>query len=144
MEAMVDADLARQWGLRCKEGSSLQVQAVLRGSVAEAAGFSPADEWLAVEVPDGMPGASTAWRVGSVAEVAALLPLRAECRGKDHSNKGRKQHKIVAWVARDRRLLRLTMRLPAQAPPRWVLEPAAKPLAQKSAPTPRWPWDQGA
>ena len=134
-----EAELARQWGLRCKEGNGVQVQAVLSGGVAEAAGFAPGDEWLGVELPT--PAAqppAVGWRISSLADVRACLAPAAV--GKQ-SGKSRKPSagQLFAIVARDRRLLRLSMRLPAQAQQHWALQAVA--ASGKSGKTQqRWPW----
>ena len=44
------APMAQQLGLRVQENHAVQVQTVLNGSAAEAAGFAPGDEWLGMEV----------------------------------------------------------------------------------------------
>ncbi|MGE0333072.1 MAG: M61 family metallopeptidase [Ramlibacter sp.] len=84
---------AQRLGLRVAEtGGAIQVKAVLRGGAAERAGFASGDEWLGVEV------ASDGWRLAKLDD----LPFYAG------------QHKTVtALVARDRRLLRLPLTLPA-------------------------------
>ncbi|MCA0213058.1 MAG: peptidase M61 [Proteobacteria bacterium] len=84
---------AQRLGLRVAEsGGAIQVKAVLRGGAAERAGFASSDEWLGVEV------AGDGWRLAKLDD----LPFYAG------------QHKTVtALVARDRRLLRLPLTLPA-------------------------------
>ncbi|MDO5653359.1 MAG: peptidase M61, partial [Brachymonas sp.] len=126
-----DADLGRQWGLRCKEDGSILVQAVFRGGAAEVAGFAPGDEWLGVEVEPTFPGAHTAWRVRSLADVKACLPPAAAQDKKDKKTPQR----LTALVARDRRLLRLNLELPAKAEPHWKLQIAADDGTRKN-----WPW----
>lgn len=124
------APLARQWGLRCKEGSSITVQGVMRGGAAEQAGLAAGDEWLGVELQeaDVGTGSHAAWRVGSLADVQACLPPA-----------GKQARALTAWIARDRRLLRLPFTLPTSAAQQWKLEPASgksgKARTQKG-----WPW----
>ncbi len=136
-----DADLAQQWGLRCKEGNSIVVQNVLRGGAAEAAGFAPGDEWLGVENSTA-PAPATGWRVGSLADVKACLDAghASAQAGKAASRKAHKTQSLVAIVARDRRLLRLPMQLPAQTPKRWALQASAQAAAKGKKQPQHWPW----
>jgi predicted metalloprotease with PDZ domain len=90
------AQLAQRLGLRVQESAGLQIKAVLRGGAAEAAGFMAGDEWLAVETP------GEAWRVHKLDDV----PLYA-------GNTSQINAQVTALVARDRRLLRLPLALPA-------------------------------
>ena len=93
------ASMAQRLGLRVSETSgSVQIKAVLRSSAAEAAGLAAGDEWLAVEVGAKAQGGS--WRLGKLDELPALM--------------GR-EHKGVALVSRDKRMLRLPLTVPAQA-----------------------------
>ncbi len=84
---------AQRLGLRVAEtGGAIQVKAVLRGGAAESAGFTSGDEWLGVEV------AGDGWRMAKLDDLSLYAGA----------------HKTVtALVARDRRLLRLTLALPA-------------------------------
>ena len=103
------ASLAQQLGLRVAETQGLQIKSVLRGSAAEAAGFAAGDEWLAMEVtaaPAG-PGAKPkrsappqAWRLHKLDDVALYAGRATE---------------VSALVARDKRLLRLTLNLPQRS-----------------------------
>jgi predicted metalloprotease with PDZ domain len=87
------AQLQQRLGLRVTEtAGSIQVKTVLRGGAGELAGLAANDEWLGVEV------AGSGWRLAKLDD----LPLYAG----DHK-------KITALVARDRRLLRLDLNLPA-------------------------------
>jgi predicted metalloprotease with PDZ domain len=102
------ASMAQRLGLRVSETSgSVQIKAVLRSSAAEAAGLAAGDEWLAVEVGAKAQGGS--WRLGKLDELPALM--------------GR-EHKGVALVSRDKRMLRLPLTVPAQAS-HWRLAVAA-------------------
>jgi predicted metalloprotease with PDZ domain len=87
------AQWAQRLGLRVAESPSLQVKMVLRGGAAEQAGFAAGDEWLGIETEAG------GWRLHKVDD----LPLYA----------GQTQ-RVTALVARDKRLLRLSLALPAQ------------------------------
>jgi predicted metalloprotease with PDZ domain len=85
--------VAQQLGLRVKESGGLFVQQVLRGGVAEKAGFAAGDEWLAVQAP----GTSGPWRM------QVLDDLTLYCGN---------AKKVQVTVARDKRLLTLTLALP--------------------------------
>ena len=86
------AQLAQRLGIRVTETSAVQIKQVLRGGAAELAGIAANDEWVGVEV------AGNGWRLTKLDD----LTLYAG----DH-------RKITAVVARDRRLLRLDLTLPA-------------------------------
>lgn len=88
------AQLAQRLGLRVSESNGIQVKTVLRGGAAEAAGLAAGDEWLGVEV------GKQAWRLHKLDE----LPLYAG-----------KAPRITVLVARDKRLLRLSLKLPPTA-----------------------------
>ena len=98
----IEADIAtmtQRLGLRVLEvGGSLQIKGVLRGSAAEAAGLAAGDEWLGLEV--GAKGQGGSWRLSKLDELPALLG---------------KAHQLVALVSRDKRLLRLPLKVPEQA-----------------------------
>ena len=82
--------LAQRLGLRVQENHGLQIRNVLRGGPAEQAGMMAGDEWLAVESPAG----ADCWRVTRLDDV----PLYAgDAPG------------LIAWVARDRQVLRLQL-----------------------------------
>jgi predicted metalloprotease with PDZ domain len=102
------AQLAQRLGLRVTETSALQIKQVLRGGAAEQAGLAANDEWLGVEV------AGSTWRMTKLDD---LLLYAGPHR------------KVTALVARDRRVLRLDLTLPATSTTwRLVLRDAA--LAQ--------------
>ena len=88
--------IAQQLGLRVKESGGLFVQQVLRASVAEKAGFAAGDEWIAVEAESGP------WRMQTLDDLNIYTG---------------KAKKVTALVARDKRLmtLSLTMPKPSQA-----------------------------
>ena len=91
--------MAQRLGLRVSEaGGSVQIKGVLRGSAAETAGLAAGDEWLGLEV--GAKGQGGSWRLHKLDDLPALL--------------GREQ-KLVALVSRDKRLLRLLLKVPAPA-----------------------------
>lgn len=86
------AQLAQRLGLRVAEQNGVHVKVVLRGGAAEQAGFAAEDEWLAVETEnDG-------WRLSRLDDLSLYT--------------GRTRH-VTALVARDKRLLRLRLELPA-------------------------------
>ncbi len=95
------AQLAQRLGLRVTEANgSVQVKVVLRGGAAEAAGLAAGDEWLGIELPatKSTKSAATGWRLTKPHD--PLLYAGSAT-------------KPPALVARDRRLLRLPLALPA-------------------------------
>ena len=104
------ADLAQRLGLRVSEGTSIQVKSVLRGSAAEQAGFAAGDEWLALEVGAGKQ--SSSWRLSKLDDVALYASAASI---------------IGALVARDKRILKLSLKLPPPAT-RWCLAVGDKKL----------------
>ena len=100
------AQLAQALGLRVQETAGIQVKTVLRGGAAEAAGFAPGDEWLAVKI------GSSCWRILKMDDI----PLDA----------GSGPVTIHALVSRDKRVLELPLPIPAgQTTWRLLLGPAA-------------------
>lgn len=83
---------AQRLGLRAVENHSVHLKTVLRGSVAEQAGLMAGDEWLGVEVQ------GQGWRISKLDEVAFYAGTATS---------------LIAVVARDGRLLRLPLELPA-------------------------------
>lgn len=97
------APLAQRLGLRVSENHGVQIKVVLRGSAAEAAGMAAGDEWVAVETGR----ARSVWRMHKLDDL--LLYAGGQTR-------------VHAWVARDRQLLRLPLRLPPpSATTTWLL-----------------------
>ena len=89
--------MAQRLGLRVAEAAgSVQVKAVLRGSSAETAGMAAGDEWLGLDV--GTQGQGGSWRLSKLDELPALMG---------------QERLLTAWVARDKRLLRLRLAIPA-------------------------------
>ncbi len=89
------AAVQQSLGLRTTEsGGVLQVKTVLRGGVAEQAGFAAGDEWLGMEV------GGEGWRITKLDDLSLYAGTH---------------RKLTAVVARDRRLLRLELALPATA-----------------------------
>ena len=90
------SQLAQRLGLRVGEAQGgVQIKTVLRGGAASLAGFSAGDEWLGVEPVAGATGGG--WRLSRLDD----LPLYAGTA-----------EKVIALVARDKRLLRLELALP--------------------------------
>ena len=91
--------IAQQLGLRVAEGAAgISIKVVLRGGAAEAAGMMAGDEWIGIE-PLQASTDSIGWRLHKLDD----LPLYA----------GDAQQ-VLALVARDKRLLRLPLALPAR------------------------------
>ncbi len=95
------APLAQRLGLRVTETQGIQIKNVLRGGLAEQAGFCAGDEWLGLEPPAPTAATSTpaGWRLSRLDDI----PLYA----------GRAR-RVTALVARDKRLLRLPLLLPTR------------------------------
>ncbi len=92
------AQLAQRLGLRVSEsGGAIQIKTVLRGGAAEQAGFAAGDEWLGLEVGSGRSRSS--WRLNKLDDL--LLYAGGHAR-------------VQALLARDKRLLDLTLNLPRQ------------------------------
>ena len=85
------AQLAQRLGLRVAEANGIVVKAVLRGGAAEQAGFCANDEWLGVEV------GGSHWRLHKLDELTLVAGP---------------ERQMWAWVARDKRMLRLPLTLP--------------------------------
>jgi predicted metalloprotease with PDZ domain len=89
------AQLAQRLGLRVAEGSGIQIKTVLRGGAAEQAGFSAGDEWLGLSVGSGK--SASHWRLSKLDDLALYAGTAL---------------KVGALVARDKRLLNLSLTLP--------------------------------
>lgn len=84
------AQTAQRLGLRVQESQGITIKTVLRGSLAERAGFMAGDEWLAIELPTGAEDSQPArWRITRLDDVALYAGTALD---------------IVAWVARDRQI----------------------------------------
>ncbi|MFM1909186.1 MAG: hypothetical protein RLZZ591_2863, partial [Pseudomonadota bacterium] len=100
------APRAQALGLRVQEDAGIRIKTVLRGGPAEQAGMAAGDEWIGIEIPSKKHSQTAqAWRLSKLED----LTLYA----------GKQQH-LVAIVARDKRLLRLSLSLP-EAPQNWRL-----------------------
>ena len=89
------AQQAQRLGVRVTEGAALQIKTVLRGGAAERAGLAAGDEWLGVEVGSGK--AHSGWRLTKLDDLQVYAGAHP---------------KVQALVARDKRLLKLTLNLP--------------------------------
>ncbi|HYE38403.1 MAG TPA: peptidase M61 [Ramlibacter sp.] len=100
------AQLQQRLGVRVNEAQGVVLKNVLRGGAAEQAGFAANDEWVGVEV------AGTAWRLAKLDDLMLYAGTH---------------RKVTALVARDRRLLRLELAIPASVTTwRLVLRDAAR------------------
>ncbi|HSH90642.1 MAG TPA: peptidase M61 [Ramlibacter sp.] len=100
------AQLQQRLGVRMTETAGIQLKTVLRGGAAEQAGMAAGDEWVGVEV------AGIAWRLTKLDDLLMYAGTHK---------------KITALVARDRRLLRLDLNMPAAVTTwRLVLREAAQ------------------
>lgn len=86
------AQLQQRLGVRVSEAQGIVLKNVLRGGAAEQAGFAANDEWVGVEV------AGSAWRLSKLEDLLLYAGTH---------------RKLTAIVARDRRLLRLDLSVPA-------------------------------
>ena len=86
------AQMQQRLGVRVTETSGIVMKNVLRGGAAEQAGFAAGDEWIGVEV------AGTGWRMNKIDDLLLYAGTH---------------RRLTALVARDRRLLRLDLVLPA-------------------------------
>ncbi len=97
--------LAQRLGLRVAESpSGVQVKVVLRSGAAEAAGFCPGDEWLAVGSQRGV-----MWRLTKLEDVTLYVVERA---GSSKSKLMVKSSTVQALVSRDKRLHTLALLVP--------------------------------
>ena len=91
-----DSQIAQRRGLRVDESAGISIKTVLRGGAAEQAGFACGDEWLGVEPATGRE--RSGWRLSRLDELPLYLARSSSA---------------TALVARDKRLLRLPLRIPA-------------------------------
>ena len=112
------SQLAQALGLRVNEERGITVKTVLDGGPAAQAGLAAGDEWLGIEMPGAARGSAAGWRLSRLDE----LPLYAGSA-----------RRIVALVARDKRLLRLPLEVPEKSTT-WRLAPQDKSDAPASWP----------
>jgi predicted metalloprotease with PDZ domain len=94
------AQLAHRLGLRVGESQGMvQVKTVLRGGVAERAGFAAGDEWLGLEpaTKAAAQGMNGGWRMSRLDD---LTHYAGDAK------------KVIALVSRDKRLMRLELAMP--------------------------------
>ena len=90
------AAIAQCLGLRCvTQDGGLRIKTVLRGGLAEQAGFAAGDDWLGVELPASGGQEAPAWRLRTLDD----LP----CLAGPHTT-------LTALVGRGARLQRLPLR----------------------------------
>nr|MDP2190807.1 peptidase M61 [Rhodoferax sp.] len=92
------AQIAQRLGLRVAESTGIQIKTVLRGGAAERAGFAAGDEWLGLEAGSGKSASN--WRLSKLDDLLLYAGTAT---------------KIGALVARDKRLLKLSLTLPKSA-----------------------------
>lgn len=96
------AQLQQRLGLRVSESAGISIKVVLSGGAAEKAGFAPGDEWLGIAVGTGSKAQS--WRIHKLDDLAQYITEHAV-----------KSQKITALVARDKRLIHLSLNWPAKS-----------------------------
>ena len=96
------AQLQQRLGLRVAEAGGINIKVVLSGGAAEKAGFSAGDEWLGITL--GNASNSQSWRIHKLDDLAQYITEHAT-----------KTQKITAVVARDKRLIYLTLNWPAKS-----------------------------
>ncbi len=106
------AQLQHRLGLRVAEASGINLKVVLSGGAAEKAGFAAGDEWLGIAIGTG--SSAQSWRIHKLDDLAQYIT--------DHATKSQK---ITAIVARDKRLIHLTLNWPAKsAEHTWQFKPS--------------------
>ena len=96
------AQLQQRLGLRITENAGINIKVVLSGGAAEKAGFAAGDEWLGITAGSGSKAQS--WRIHKLDDLAQYIS--------EHPSK---DQKILAIVARDKRLVHLTLNWPAKS-----------------------------
>ena len=96
------AQLQQRLGLRVAEAGGINIKVVLSGGAAEKAGFAAGDEWLGITLGAGSKAQS--WRTHKLEDLAQYITEQAA-----------KSQKITAIVARDKRLIHLTLNWPAKS-----------------------------
>lgn len=96
----VAASWAQQLGVRVRTEGGLHIKQVMQGSLAASAGFAAGDEWIAIEV------ANQAWRITCLDDLKQYLPISSQGR------RATAAPSLIAWVARDRQILKLQLALP--------------------------------
>jgi predicted metalloprotease with PDZ domain len=96
------AQLQQRLGLRVTEVGGVNIKVVLSGGAAEKAGFAAGDEWLGITT--GNTSKAQNWRIHKLDDLAQYIT--------DHPTKSQK---LTAIVARDKRLVHLTLNWPAKS-----------------------------
>jgi predicted metalloprotease with PDZ domain len=96
------AQLQQRLGLRVAEAGQINIKVVLSGGVAEKAGFAAGDEWLGITVGTG--SKTQSWRIHKLDDLVQYISEHAT-----------KSQRLAAIVARDKRLVHLTLNWPAKS-----------------------------
>jgi predicted metalloprotease with PDZ domain len=96
------SQLQQRLGLRVSEVGGISIKVVLNSGAAEKAGFAAGDEWLGISVSAGSKAQS--WRIHKLDDLAQYIT--------DHATKSQK---LTAIIARDQRLVHLTLNWPAKS-----------------------------
>ncbi len=111
------AQLQQRLGLRVAEAGGINIKVVLSGGAAEKAGFAAGDEWLGITLGAG--SNTQSWRIHKLEDLAQYITEQAA-----------KSQKITAIVARDKRLIHLTLNWPAKSAERTWQFKAAKEVSE--------------
>ena len=111
------AQLQQRLGLRVTEAGGINIKVVLSGGAAEKAGFASGDEWLGMTVGSGSKAQS--WRIHKLDDLALYIT--------EHPSK---KQKILAILARDKRLVRLSLNWPAKSAERTWQFKAGKEMSE--------------
>ncbi|MEY3782462.1 MAG: hypothetical protein RIS97_640 [Pseudomonadota bacterium] len=113
------AQLQQRLGLRVAEAGGINIKVVLSGGAAEKAGFAAGDEWLGITLGAGSNAQS--WRIHKLEDLAQYITEQAA-----------KSQKLTAIVARDKRLIHLTLNWPAKSAERtWQFKTAKEVSEEK-------------
>ena len=104
------AQLQQRLGLRVAETVGINIKVVLSGGTAEKAGFAAGDEWLGITV--GARSGAQSWRIHKLDDLAQYITEHITTKT---ATKAAKSQKITAIVARDKRLIHLTLNWPAKS-----------------------------
>jgi predicted metalloprotease with PDZ domain len=96
------AQLQQRLGLRVAESAGISIKVVLGGGAAEKAGFAAGDEWLGITVGTGSNVQN--WRIHKLDDLVQYIT--------EHPTKNQK---ITVIVARDKRLIDLSLNWPAKS-----------------------------
>ena len=111
------AQLQQRLGLRVSESAGISIKVVLSDGTAEKAGFAAGDEWLGIAIGAGTKTQS--WRIHKLDDLAQYIT--------EHPSKNQK---IIAIVARDKRLIHLSLNWPAKSAERTWQFKAAKEVGE--------------